>query len=964
MMSDPSLHLLFLGPPRIERNGQPVEPDTRKAIALLAYLAATGEYHTRDALAALLWPEMDDERARAALRRTLSSLKHAIGDEALYISRDGLSLNRDNAWCDVTAFEAALVEVDRHSHATDVPCGDCLRQLDAAVALYREPFLSGFTLRDSVAFDDWQLTMTEQLRRSLANALAGLVQAHASAGAYARAIVHARRWLATDPLREEAHRWLMQLHAWSGARDTALRQYREAVRILDEELGVGPLPETTALYEAIQEGRMAAPGAPNAASPAPPAVEPPAAAPALEPLIGRDTAWEGLLAAYNNVAATGRLVAITGEAGIGKTRLVEAFLEHARAAGAITATTTCYEGEADLAYAPFTAALRVLWRRPGATERLAAIPAHWLAEVLRLAPELEDPGRGAAAADSGGPGAQSRFFAGISEVICHLLAGTRPGILFLDDAQWADAASLDLLAYLARRLANLPVLLVVAWSDAGPGDPRLRRLLTEAQRAGTGRVISLARWRPSDVLSLVSANPRLQPRAAEITDRLYRETEGLPYFVIEYLNALANTPDSWTMPPSVRDLLAGRLAEVDQAGLQLLQTAAVIGGSFDYSILWEASGRSEEEVVGGLERLLALGLVREAAGDPLSGDPRYDFSHQQLRSLVYDETNLARRRLLHRRVAGALQSQARGSKGEATASLIGHHYQLGGQDALAADYYRRAGEYAHTLYANREALGHYQTALALGHSATGGLHEASGDLHTLLGEYSAALRAYESAAAQAAPGALSRLEHKLGQVHERRGQWELAESHYCAALDRYRSDSNWAALAQLHVDRSRVAYRSGDLESARALAQEALDLAAAVHDAEAEAQAHNTLGILWRQEGDLSLARAHLERSLELSEAAAPAARVAALNNLARVYGASGAIDNALALLEQALALCVRQGDRHREAALYNHRADLLHRAGREEEAMSNLKAAVAIYAEIGLESGDWQPEIWKLTEW
>ena len=954
-----TLRLLLLGSPRLERDGQTVEPDTRKATALVAYLAVTGRFHTRDALAALLWPEMDDSHARAALRRTLSSLKAAVGEGPLYVSRDGLGLNRDAVWCDVTELESAVAQVAHHAHQTADRCAECADRLAAAVALYRDSFLSGFSLRDSAEFDEWQLATTEHLRRSLTTALAWLVRAH-SAGNPTQAIDYARRWLAVDPLREEAHRRLMQLYAAVGARDAALRQYRDAVRVLDEELGVGPLPETTALYEAIQEGRIVPAAAPPPAPPEPPA-------PAAPPLVGRASAWAALRAAYDAVGASGQLLAVTGEAGIGKTHLVEAFLAHARDGGAVAVAATCYEGETALAYAPFAAALRALRRRPDAAERLAAVPARWRAEAARLTPEWaadDTP----TTADLPDPGAQTRFFAGVSEVICHLLAGPPPGVLFLDDMHWADAASLDLLAYLARRLSDLPVLLIVAWSEAGgdglSGGQRLRRLLAEAQRTGTGRLLSLTRWRPSDVLSLVAADARLQARAAEITDRLYRETEGLPYFVVEYLNALAGQPDNWTMPPSVRDLLAGRLALVDQAELQLLQTAAVIGGTFDYGSLWPASGRSEEEVVGALERLLERGLIREANDMPYGegGDLRYGFTHQQLRALVYEATNLARRRLLHRRVAAALQAQTRNTK-DSAASLIAQHYRLGGHDAAAADFYRRAGDHARALYANREALGHYQTALALGHPATAALYEAGGDLHTLLGEYGAALRAYESAAAQAVQADLGRLEHKLGRLHERRGQWELADSHFCAALARYRHGGDAADVARLHGDRSRVAYRAGDLGRARALAEQALALAAG--DAEAEAQAHNALGILARQEGEHATALTHLERSLALAEqAGTPAARVAALNNLARLRGATGDLDTALALLEQAVALCVRHGDRHHEAALYNHRADLLHRAGREEEAMSSLKAAVTIYAEIGMEAGDWQPEVWKLTEW
>ncbi len=964
-----TLHLYLLGSPRVERDGRLLETDTRKAVALLAYLAVSGEFQSRETLAALLWPEMSDKRARAALRRTLSALRAAVGEGALYVTRDGLSIIEEECWCDALAFETTVAEVNRHAHPVS-PCPDCLPKMAAAVSLYRDHFLSGFSLRDSIAFDDWQLATTEHLRRTYTTALAWLVQAYTQAGELDKAIEAGRRWLAADPLREEAHRRLMQLYTWNGARDAALRQYRDAVRILDEELGVGPLPETTALYEAIQEGRLAAPVAPESA-PAAPAKSggSPAAG---SPLIGRESAWTDLLAVYRDIAQAGRLLAVTGETGIGKTRLVKEFLAHAHAGGAITVTATCYEGEANLAYAPITAALRALLDHPTTHDRLPTIPTPWLAEAARLVPQLEkdQPAR----PESNTLGAQTRFFNGISEVLCQLLGGNVPGILFLDDVHWADEASLDLLAYLARRLNELPILLILSWTDeqAGPaGDAaRLRRLLSEAQRAGTGRLITLSRWRPSDVLALISTQNSLRPRATEITDRLYRETEGLPYFVVEYLVMLSDAPDKWVMPQSVRDLLAGRLAGIDQAGRQLLQTAAIIGRSFDYTTLLAASGRSEEEVIGGLESLLTGGLIREMTsggtkGDKPAGELTYDFAHPQLRALVYDEINLARRRLLHRRVAAALQSGGRGQQGDAMASLIAGHYHLGGQDDVAADFYVRAGRHAQALYANREALDHFQTALALDHPDTTALHEAIGDLRTLLGEYQTALQAYESAAAQAPEDALGRLEHKLGQVYERRGNRELAESHYCAALAHYEQRGEATNLARLNVDRSRIAYQSGEYAEAHALAETALASAVTSADMAAEAQAHNTLGLLARRAGRAAKAKEHLQRSLTLAETvASAAAQVAALNNLAGLLESEGQTEQALSLLEQALTLCTREGDRHREAALYNHRADILHHARREEEAMTSLKQAVAIYAEIGMESGDWQPEIWKLTEW
>jgi tetratricopeptide (TPR) repeat protein len=550
---------------------------------------------------------------------------------------------------------------------------------------------------------------------------------------------------------------------------------------------------------------------------------------------------------------------------------------------------------------------------------------------------------------------------------------------------------------------------MIAWRE-GQTDAtqRLGRLLADAQRGGHGSHIALSRWEAADVERLVgevgeTLNHLTLPAGFSqrlFSQRLYEETEGLPYFVVEYLSTLTNRSgeDGWMVPQSVRDLLLARLANLDEASRQLLQTAAVIGRTVDYDMLQAVSGRSDEEAVVALERLLALGLLEERPGRNGSGRIHYDFDHQQLRALVYDDLSLARRRLLHRRVAQALIAAARTPHEQgAAAGLIGDHYHRAGQDALAADYYRRAGDYARSLYANREALHHFQRALALGHPEMTVLHEASGDLQTLLGEYSAALHSYETAVAmsngplangamnneQLPPGMthhsplstphserLARLEQKLGRVYDRRGDWELAERQYEAARQRWGTTGPPAVLAQLLVDWSRAAFQRGDTHRAQMFAQEALTLAQSSEDVAALAQAHNLLGILARHDDDMPSARIHLQESLSLAEAADnttggdSAARVAALNNLAHVLAEGGEMAEALDLLEKALALCQQHGDRHREAALLNHLADLLHRDGREQEAMAHLKQAVTIYAEIGAESGEWQPEIWKLAEW
>jgi len=254
------LNLHLLGPPRIERDGVPIKVDTRKAIALLAYIAITRESHSRSALVNLLWPEYDQARGRAALRRTLSALRKALAGDWLEAGRQNVGLNRGaGMWLDVDQFHGHLGQCLTHGHLASEVCPACLDPLTDAVALCRGDFLSGFSLRDSFNFDDWQFFQTDSLRRELAGALERLAQCHSARGEFERAIDYARRWVALDRLDESAHCQLMRLCAWSGQRSAALRQYQECVRILESQLGISPQDSTTALFGAIQEGRAPPP---------------------------------------------------------------------------------------------------------------------------------------------------------------------------------------------------------------------------------------------------------------------------------------------------------------------------------------------------------------------------------------------------------------------------------------------------------------------------------------------------------------------------------------------------------------------------------------------------------------------------------------------------------------------------------------------------------------------------------
>jgi predicted ATPase len=470
--------------------------------------------------------------------------------------------------------------------------------------------------------------------------------------------------------------------------------------------------------------------------------------------------------------------------------------------------------------------------------------------------------------------------------------------------------------------------------------------------------VSPTRLDETEVATLVHESG-LGDSPPDLARRVYVESEGLPLFVAEYLAALhaGGDPAAGLLPSQVRSVLDARLAGLNDVARQLLSAAAAIGRSFDLDTVREASGRSDEETVGALEELVARGVVRETSGTK----PVYDFSHQKLRTLVYEQTSRARRRLLHGRVAATL---AKRRPAEEHAALVAAHLRLAGEDAGAAESYRLAAEQAASLHAHADALEHLEAALALGDPEPGGLHERIGDMRTLLGDYGGALASYESAAAQSEPAARAVIEHKLGDVHHRRGEWERAEARYLAALDAVHGDEQ-GLHARIQADLALTLHYAGRSESATTLAKESLALAETADDLRAQAQAHNMLGVLARNSGGAQTALAELERSLALArELHDDPAQAAALNNLALVKRDAGELSEALALTESALGLCAAYGDRHREAALENNLADLLHAAGNEEEAMNHLKRAVAIFSEVGADEATRLPEIWKLVSW
>ena len=830
--------------------------------------------------------------------------------------------------------------------------------------------------------------MSEELRQALARGLQRLVAACIADGALERAAGHARRWLQLDPLHEPAHQVIIRLHGWAGQRSAAMRQYRSLVRVLDRDLAVRPLPETTRLYDDVRAGRLGPPPVPAAApaadDPAPDKDDPApdrvaAAGTPTWPLVGRTAELDTLRAAWraagrdgghSGIGRRGRVVAIAGEAGSGKTRLIAELRAEAAEAGAAVLAARGHDGETGLPFVLAADLLRTaLAVRPDLPDTL---PAQTAAMAGRLIPALAASHPDTAAPPLDSPVAVTRLYAAIADTLQAAAGGgdEPAGIVVVEDVHWADSSSLGLLAYLVRRLADWPLLLVLSWQPEQAGRLRvLRTALAEAESQSLGQTVEPGPFGPEAIGTLLGLDgmPRID------VSRLLAETRGLPMLVREYVEALraagepeagAGEPGAWWPPASVRDLLRTRLQAVSEAARQMLTAAAVLGSDNDADLLRAVSGRGEDEIVEAIDDALARSLLTEIPPPGPQQAPSYGFPYEALRRTVYESATLARRRLLHGRAADALVRRHERDPATTRAAAVADHLQRAGRDEQAAQWWWRAAEVARDLYAHAEAHAHLTKALALGYPQLPG-RMALGEVLVALGRYREALAEFETAAAlatEADRATQAAIEHKLADVHHRLGDWDLAEAHL-AVVTELVEGTEPGRLARAQADRAVVAYRRGAASQAADLGRAALASARAGADPGATAQALNVLGMLAARSGDTAAAERYLRDGLAEARPLEPGAAVAALNNLARLLAETGRGEEALTAAAEALELGRELGDQHRVAALHTNLADLLHADGQRDAAMTHLKEAARRFAAVDVGDAP-RPEIWTLVEW
>lgn len=922
------LRLAVFGPPEVFHDERRLSFALHKAEALLLYLAVEGGLHSRSHLAALLWPDSEPSTARNALRNALALLRSLLantqeaGHSHLFLEQELLGLNpqapleRDldvvqRAWKAAQGIAAASSEEQREALVASV---------QHALSLVRGPFLDGFWLREETGFDEWLEQQRQQWQVRLLLLLDRLSAWQEEGFELEPAKATLTRWLGLDPLAEEACRRLMRVHLAQGDSTAALQVYATLRARLAEELRIKPSAETAALAERIrasQARRGAAPVHPSATVERQPPGE------LVAPLVGRAVAFRQLMGRYQQARqGQPQAVLLVGEAGIGKTRLASEFVAWAAAQGAEVLRGNAFELGGRLPYQPLVEALRERLEAENAPEDL--LEDLWLAELSRLLPDLRLRYPDLPSLTQDELSGKLRLFEAVARLL-ESLAQRAPVVLLLDDLQWVDGASLDLLRYLGhawKGQGSRVLLLCTARSEGLEMNAELAGKLLDLGRDLPLTQLSLQPLDRAETFELLEAlageshhgpdqpssqenetAPELKTALAALGDFLFVQTGGQPLYLLETLKllrerqlllprltaegvfrlapaeelvaALARQESRRELlPPSVRAMIQTRLARLSTPARQLVMAGAVPGSPVSAKLLWQLTGLPVPEGVEALEEAVKSGFLHEEEAG--SGRPAScRFTHDMVRDVVYTELGAVRRLVLHQRALALLEAEG------APAADLAFHALAAGETEAAYRYSVQAGDEAMAVFAVEEAIVYYEQARAL-------------------------LKAQPPLVSRLSSSDVEHLYVSLGRAYGFQNAWPRTQQ-TCEELLAYAREHRLPALVSMTLNRLAIlAVQQGkDRSDVQALLERAWQQAQTSADQRALAetawnQAQIT-GYVWDEpkpalalgEQALHLARAIADKELE----------VRSLASFGALHLLGGDFEEALHLQEAALAL-------------------------------------------------------------
>jgi DNA-binding SARP family transcriptional activator/tetratricopeptide (TPR) repeat protein/KaiC/GvpD/RAD55 family RecA-like ATPase len=693
-MSPDQLHIRLLGPLEVSRGDVLQDlPPSKKSRALLAYLVASGRPQGRSSLCDLFFQRGHDPRA--GLRWSLSKLRPVVDDgecRRIVSAGERVGFEAGGAYVDLHRVRA-LVGADLGAASVEV--------LRDAARTFRGEFLEGLDLPGCYEYEAWCLGMRERLR-SLHVSIHGIL-ASRSRHDPETALPHALTRLSLDPFSEAAYITVIEVLGELGRVERALELYERCRRMLSRRSGSSPSGELESARRRLGTSTRTTP------SPAPPAEATPgernriqSLAAALAdlprpegaprgggvdpPLVGRAAELAALEEVVANAGSDdpASVVLITGEPGIGKTRLLHEIVRSVRSAGGWTIYGKVFETEEIRPYGAWAEMLREL---PSAV--LGAESTAGLSGLLQgRSPDSR--------ADR--PTERTQLFDAVGRLLRRMAEARSPALVVLDDVQWLDASSAALLHYLARTVEPAPLVFALAAREeeieAGSSMARVIRSLDEA---GHLRRVPLRRLDAAEIGALVrTVDDAVDP------DPVFTTSEGNPLFALAIAASLRE--GIGTTPGTVEEELRHRLERLEPGALSLLPWAASLGREFDVPTLVQVVDRPTHEVVDAIDGLERRGILRTAGAD------RYDFTHSLLRQAAYRRPSEPVRRAIHRSIARALDASVR--EAERAPGAIAHHAERGGLPRLSAEACTEAAEASLWVFAYDEAAEFVERGLA------------------------------------------------------------------------------------------------------------------------------------------------------------------------------------------------------------------------------------------------------------
>lgn len=665
------LEVRLLGAVEVVLDGRRLDAfSSLRMLRFLALIVLRRDLQHRSRLAFELWPDSTGSQARTNLRKLLHELRHCLPDVGEFVEID----NEIVRW-----IPAGPSEVDVLRFRDAVAAGD----LELAARLYSGDLLPA-------CYDDWVLAERAELRAEAAGVLARLTEDAVGRDDHEATIRLAQGIVDLEPTDEAAVRIQMEAHLARGDRGAALRSYHRYAEVLERDLGLEPGEAIAAMYRKLRAD------APNRE-----ALQRRDTAPvAGSPFVGRELELDQLERAWK-AAREGRahLVLLSGEPGIGKSRLALELGRRVRAEGHAVASARAYEAAGGLPWGPVVDLLR----SDALRSHIDTLGAVWRAELARLLPELLEASPPPAPSRSGDLGQRHRLF----DAVRRAVVGDRPRLLIIDDLQWCDAETIEVIGFVVGSGRTAPVLVVgtVRFEEIPEHHPLLG-LVDGLGRDQAVTTVPLDRLDEAATATLAARSRDAEEIDPGLAARLWAETEGNPLFVIEVLRAgLSAEGRRAALTPTMRAVLGARLGQLPDGARRVAEVAAVIGRPFSVGLLASATGVGEPELVDDLDELWRRRIIRDQG-------LTYDFSHDKLRAVALEMAGPARRRQLHRAVAEAITVEF-GHDLDAASAQLAAHYDRAGMVQPAVDAYRVAGARAVAVSALAEAVTIFRRVLSL-----------------------------------------------------------------------------------------------------------------------------------------------------------------------------------------------------------------------------------------------------------